>query len=125
MEALVFFVIVFVLVGALVFYLKKASVSTQKDLARKQRNSILTRRHQNEQLATPENNRLSSNEEVWQARRRHVGLVSEDSGKTKGQRYFKYRTESEPEYDGYSRSDRHRVTPAHISEEKHVGDFKL
>ena len=122
MKALIFFIIVFGVVAVLAYYLRKSSASARADLARKEREVRREKLRRSAPLATPGNNRLANNQEVWRARRQHVALVSESADKTTGQRYFKYRKDAEPEYDGYSRTDRHHITPARIKDEPGLDD---
>jgi hypothetical protein len=66
--------------------------------------------------ATPGNNLLADNQKIWKARCQHmVEAGSEVTGSNAPQGF-----EAEPAYDGYSRSDRHHLTPAHIKKEQHI-----
>lgn len=57
----------------------------------------------------PGNNVLSDNQRVWNERRKHL----QNPTRIRGYKAHYARFEDEPEYDGYSRRDRHRLTPAH------------
>jgi hypothetical protein len=66
--------------------------------------------------AAPGNNLLADNQKIWKARCQHmVEPGSEVTGSNAPQSF-----EAEPAYDGYSRSDRHHLTPARIQEEQHI-----
>ena len=66
--------------------------------------------------ATPGNNLLADKQKIWKTRCQHVAHTgSEVAGFNDPQS-----SEEEPAYDGYSRSDRYHLSPAHIQEEKHI-----
>ncbi len=125
MQVLFFFVLVFGAVGVLAYSLKKTSRSATTELSREQREKRQAKRLRLDQVAPPGNNLLCHNDEFWKARRKHVSLVTESSDITTGQRHFKYRKDAEPEYDGYSRADRHRLTPGRIKEEGRIEDIEV
>jgi hypothetical protein len=66
--------------------------------------------------ATPGNNLLADRQKIWKARCQHVA----HPGSTKTGSNDPQSFEEEQAYDGYSRSDRHHLSPAHIQEEKHI-----
>jgi hypothetical protein len=63
--------------------------------------------------ATPGNNLLADKEKIWKTRCQHVAHPGSDVADFND-------FEDEPAYDGYSRSDRYHLSPAHIQEEKHI-----
>jgi hypothetical protein len=73
-----------------------------------------------EKLETPVDNLLSHREEIWQSRRKKG-----KSGVLRTNRFIP-RSESsgDPEYDGFSRRDRHHVRSrtAQVKEEGHLAD---
>jgi len=74
-------------------------------------------------LSTPGNNLLANNNKVWKKRCKQEAHLSED-GNVTGSRSAQDITE-EPAYDGYSRRDRHHLSPAaHIENEKHIDGMK-
>ena len=66
--------------------------------------------------ATPGNNLLADNEKIWKTRCQHVAHTGSKATGFNDPQSF----EEEPAYDGYSRSDRYHLSPAHIQEEKHI-----
>lgn len=125
MEAILFFTFFAVAVSLLGYFLRRTSSAAKMKLARKEKAALMAKMPRSEKLTTGGHNLLTSRDEVWRTRRQHVGLVSESADKTVGQRYFAYKPDAEPEYDGYSRADRHRVTPAHIKAEGNIEDIKV
>ena len=125
MEAILFFTFFAVAVSLLGYFLRRTSSAAKMDLARKERAARTAQRLRDEKFTPAGHNLLASRDEVWRTRRQHVGLVSESADKTVGQRSFTYKPNAEPEYDGYSRADRHRVTPAQIKAEGHIEDIKV
>jgi hypothetical protein len=119
MEIVIFFVFIAVCAFALVWASKKtkseADLQHQKRLGRNKSRA--------EKLVAPRDSLLAHNDQVWQSRRQHAhsGIVatnkfvpkSEDSGT--------------PEYDGYSRRDRHHVTDqgAQVMDEHREEDFTM
>lgn len=87
----------------------------RKELAVKQRNS---RSLGSGKLETPADTVLSHRDELWQKRTNDttMGVVRTNRFAPKSDASF------EPEYDGYSRRDRHHLTPkpTHVKEEDHV-----
>jgi hypothetical protein len=84
----------------------------QTDLAPRSR-----RQAKSDLLTTPADHLLTHKEDLWEKRRKQAARGP------KPQRKFvpKFEQRAEPEYDGYSRRDRHHVTPrASVRSEKHV-----
>jgi hypothetical protein len=115
MEIVIFFVFIAVCAFALVWASRKTRAET--DLARKQR--VKRKKARSEKLAVPSDNLLSHNDQVWQTRRHHA-----TTGVERTDRFVpKSESSGTPEYDGYSRRDRHHVRErtAQIKEE-HSGE---
>ena len=73
-----------------------------------------------DKLAPPLDSRLSNKNEIWALRRKQAS-----EGYAAKQSFIPKSAGKEPEYDGYSRRDRHHVTSKeHIKEEAHVEDAK-
>lgn len=123
MNALLFFLAIATVVSLLAYFLRKTSIGRRTELARKEREAKWKKQLRAERMGTVGNNRLSNSDAVWQARRQHMSLVTESAEKTQGQRFFAYKPGDEPEYDGYSRADRHHVTPAKIKKEGSIDDI--
>ena len=73
-----------------------------------------------DKLAPPLDSRLAHKEEIWALRRKHAseGIAAKQS-------FIPKSAGKVPEYDGYSRRDRHHVTAKeHIKDEAHIGDAK-
>ena len=101
MEIAIFFVFIAVCAFALVWASRKTRAET--DLARKQR--VKRRKEQSEKLMAPSDNLLSHNDQVWQTRRQHAS-----TGVQRTDQFVpKFESKGAPEYDGYSRRDRHHV----------------
>lgn len=88
-----------------------------KELTGKQRNVLSSG---TEKLKTPADTVMAHRDELWQMRRRDstMGVVRTNRFVPKSESSF------EPEYDGYSRRDRHHLTPkpTHIKEEDHIDE---
>lgn len=125
MEALLFLMLIVVGISTIVYFMRKTSSVTKARLARKEKQIEKLRWDRAEKLATAGSARLSDKDEIWRARRNRVSLAADSANKTVGARYFKYAHDGEPTYDGYSRSDRHHITPARISPERHLDDIVL
>lgn len=125
MEALLFLLLIIVGISTIVYFMRKTSSVTKARLERKEEQILKARWQRAETLATAGSARLSDKDEVWRARRNRVSLASDSANKTVGTRYFKYAPDEEPTYDGYSRSDRHHITPARIGRERHLDDIVL
>ena len=71
-----------------------------------------------DKLAPPLDSRLSHKEEIWALRRKHAseGIAAKQS-------FIPKSAGKAPEYDGYSRRDRHHLTRSgHVKEEAHIDD---
>jgi len=75
-----------------------------------------------EKLVTPADSILSHKEEIWQKRRKHA-----TKGASPTPSFIpKSVAAKKPEYDGYSRRDRHHVTPEEqVKKEAHVEDLQM
>lgn len=101
MEIIVFFAFIAVCALALLWASKRSK--SEADLVRKQRLARTGTRA--EKLVSPRDSVLAHREEVWQNRRKHATV-----GVTATNRFVpKSDTIDAPEYDGYSRRDRHHV----------------
>jgi len=125
MEALLFLLFVAIAIALMAYFLKKPSRTVKTKLSAKEEKIRQSMKIHSEKLNTANSPRLSNREEVWRTRRQHLALASESAEKTVGTRYFKYKSAEEPTYDGYSRSDRHHITPARIKRERHLDDIEL
>lgn len=101
MEIVVFFVFVAVCAFALVWASKKTKAET--DLAHKQR--VARNNDRSEKLVAPRDSLLAHKDEVWETRRHHATVGVESTNKF----VPKSETSDAPEYDGYSRRNRHHV----------------
>lgn len=100
MEIAVFFAFIAVCALALLWASRKSK--SEADLMRKQR---LARSTRADKLVSPRDSLLAHRDEVWQNRRKHATV-----GVTATNRFVpKSETIDAPEYDGYSRRDRHHV----------------
>ena len=125
MEALLFLFFITATLCAVVYFMRKTSSATRAELSRKQKHIQKTPWQHEDKLVRSSSSRLADKDEVWRTRRQHVALASESANKTVGTRYFKYKDGEEPGYDGYSRSDRHHITPARIRKERRLEDIKV
>ena len=119
MEIVIFFVFIAVCAFALVWASRKTKSET--DLARKQR--VRRNKERSDKLAAPSDNLLSHNDQVWQTRRHHATTGVERTDKF----VPKSKSSGTPEYDGYSRRDRHHVhdRSAHIKEEQEQKELTM
>ena len=101
MEIVIFFVFIGVCAFALVWASRKTR--SEAELARQQR--IDRNKDRSEKLVAPADNLLAHNDQVWQTRRHHATTGVEHTNK------FVPKSEDSgtPEYDGFSRRDRHHV----------------
>ncbi len=103
METIYFLVFIGVCAFAVVWATRRSKKQT--DLAAKRKTS---RPASEEKLARPLDNRLSHREQIWDARRTRTS-----KGYTEHQTFVpKSESRGFEEYDGYSRRDRHHVTPS-------------
>jgi len=112
----VYFLIFIGICGFAVLWATRRSKS-QIDLSAK--NKSIHRAATAEKLERPMDNRLSHREQIWESRRTRTSKGYEEH-KT----YVpKSLTGGAPEYDGYSRRDRHHLTPSgHVKEKTHFKD---
>jgi hypothetical protein len=92
----------------------------ERDLARRMPSA---RKPKASKLHTPADNVLSHREEIWHTRRHNAA-----ASVAKTNRYVPRSVSSqEPEYDGYSRRDRHHLTPesAHVKDESQADDLSI
>jgi hypothetical protein len=113
METIYFLIITGVIAFAIVWFARRPKTNT--DLAaRKARKDFA---ESDKLLKTPAGHRLSRKEELWEERRRQARKGHNEPGKF----VPKFQKSAEPEYDGYSRRDRHHVTSSeHVKEESHI-----
>lgn len=114
LEMEVLYFIAFVSVCAVIVVAAvRPSKKKQKEQVRQQ-HKLRSKKAQTELLSTPANYTLSRTDQVWRSKRRkHVEDV------TVTNRFVpRSKSAGEPEYDGYSRRDRHHVIvgTAHIKE---------
>ncbi len=111
--------ILFVVVCALVVFWAMRKSQTETDLVR-QRKIAQLKKSGAEKLETPRDNLLSHNNELWQSRRQRP-----TTGVSRTNQFVpKSELRGEPEYDGYSRRDRHHVRErtAKVKQEGHIED---
>jgi len=125
MDALLFMLFVVVGISLLAYFMKKSSSAAKTRLHRKEKQIQKAGLPRADVLATPGITRLSDKDEIWRTRRNHLSRASKSADHTLGTRYFKYQADEEPSYDGYSRSERHHITPARIRRERHLDDIVL
>jgi hypothetical protein len=119
MESILFFLVIFAAIAGL-YWLKHRSHGAPS------RSAPPSSHHASQagnttQLSTPGNNLLASNNKVWNTRRKHAANMA-----VKGDQFkSNVRFEEEPEYDGYSRRDRHHLAPAHIKDEQHADELAM
>lgn len=119
MEIVIFFVFIAVCAFALVWASRKTKSETE--LARKQR--VDRNKERTEKLVAPRDNLLAHNDQVWQSRRQHA-----NTGVERTDRFVpKSDSTGTPEYDGYSRRDRHHVheRTAQIKEDPHEKELSM
>ena len=109
---IVLFLVLIGIISIVLLFLGMGS-KRRKDLSKQRRSS---RKEVSEKLVTPADNVLAHRDELWRMRTRGNTM---DVAKTNS---FVPRS-AEPEYDGYSRRDRHHLTPkaTHVKTEGHVG----
>jgi hypothetical protein len=109
METVIFLIFVGVCAFVAVWVTRKSG--KQKDLSR-------TR---SEKLTPTTHDRLSRKEDIWEARRQFA-----QKNLSSVQKYVpKSAAAAEPEYDGYSRRDRHHLTTVgKVKKESHLEDSK-
>lgn len=118
MEIIVFFGFIAVCAFALVWASRKTRSETE--LASKMRRKRNESR--SEKLSTPRDSLLAHNDQIWQSRRQH-----HTTGVQNTNRFVpKSETDGSPEYDGFSRRDRHHVydRSAQVKEE-HADEFTM
>jgi hypothetical protein len=114
METIYFLVFVGVIAFAVVWAARKSN-NDKKDLASKRKSKKANSTP--DLLSTPAGTRLSRKDEIWELRREHA---SKDLSAAK--RFVpKFESGAEPQYDGYSRRDRHHLTTVgKVAEESHT-----
>lgn len=118
MEMIYFLVFIVVSLG-LVMWLSRKSRDTHSLDRRKSRGSLSG----NGKLRQPADSRLTHRDEIWNA---HRQKAMRDVSRT--DRYIPRSQKSgEPEYDGYSRRDRHHVTSraVHVKDEGHADEVPV
>ena len=102
MEIVIFLVFVGICAFALVWATRN-STSRPTDLER--RKQLRAKKVRSEKLETPRDHLLSHSDEVWQKRRKKA-----NGGVSKTNAFVpRFESSGTPEYDGYSRRDRHHV----------------
>ncbi len=119
MESILFILVILAAVGGL-FWLKHRSHRASKRSAPPSMKHV-SHAGSTTQLSTPGNNLLASNHKVWKKRRKHAANMAVKGDDFKSDVWF----EEEPEYDGYSRRDRHHLAPAHIKDEQHADELAM
>jgi hypothetical protein len=115
METIYFLIFVGVCACAVVW----ATRNTKKKTNLAARNKARQAKMSSDKLATPADARLAHKRQIWEARKH---LVTEGYD---GRQSFipKSVAGGDPEYDGYSRRDRHHLTRSgHVKEEAHIDD---
>lgn len=102
MEMVIFLVFVGICAFALVWATRRSSTQATDLERRKQQRA---RKLRSEKLETPRDHLLSHSDEIWQKRRKKA-----TSGVVKTNAFVpRFEGSGIPEYDGYSRRDRHHV----------------
>ena len=121
METIYFLMFIGVCAFAVVWATRRSKTNTDLGSRRTPTRNNL----HSDKLHTPTNNRLAHKKELWEARRKHA---TKGIGSRK-QFIPKFEAAKEAQYDGYSRRDRHHVTPTEaVKEEAHIeghGDFSM
>jgi hypothetical protein len=118
MEMVYFLVFIAVSLG-LVMWLSRKSRDTHSLERRKERGNLSRARR----LRQPVDSRLAHRDELWNAHRQEA---QRDVSRT--DRYIPRSEKSDaPEYDGYSRRDRHHVTSkaVHVKDEGHAEEVPV
>ena len=119
MEIVVFFVFIAVCAFALVWASRRTRSETELERTRRRERN----KSSADKLSAPRDNLLSHNDQVWRSRRQHA-----TSGVLATNRFVpKSEASGTPEYDGYSRRDRHHVMDpnAHIKDERKEDEFTM
>lgn len=118
MEIVLF--ISFIAVCAVVLML--ASGKSRKDGNAAQKRKAIARKTRQDLLATPSEYTLSKAEKVWHTRRNSANV-----GVSRTNAFVARSLGQDPEYDGYSRRDRHHVRDrnAHIKTEAHTEEPQM
>lgn len=116
MEIVIFLMFIAVCAFALLWASRKTKAETRAaNRRRAERNA-----KRGEALRSPKDSLLSHGDQVWASRRQHA-----NSGVEKTNRFVpKSESSGVPEYDGYSRRDRHHVRQrtAQVKGESHIED---
>ncbi len=115
METIYF--LIFIGVSAIVVVWATRNTKTKTNLAA--RNKAKQARMSSDKLITPADTRLTHKRQMWEARKNHAGkdYVEKQSFIPKSV------SGGDPEYDGWSRRDRHHVTVSgHVKEDAHITD---
>ena len=121
METIYFLVFIGVCAFAVVWATRRSKTGTDLGSRRAPTHNNL----HSDKLQVPANNRLAHKKELWEARCKHA-----TKGIGSGERFIpKFEAAKEAQYDGYSRRDRHHVSPTEaVKEEAHIeglGDFSM
>ena len=117
MEITIFFI--FIAVCAVALF--AASRKTRTETDRAAREKALRKAALAEKLATPRDNVLAHGDQVWQSRRQHA-----TTDVTPTNRFApESKSHGEPEYDGYSRRDRHHVHDSKAKIHESIDDDEL
>ena len=113
METIYFLVFIGVCAFAVVWATRRSKTGTDLGSRRTPTRNNL----HSDKLLTPGNNRLAHKNELWEARRKHA-----TKGINSRQQFIpKSEAAKEAQYDGYSRRDRHHVSPTEaVKEEAHI-----
>lgn len=119
MEIIIFFAFIAVCAVALVW----ASRKTKSETALEHRKRVRRNKSRAEKLVAPADNLLAHKDEVWLSRRHHATTGVERTNK------FVPKSEDTgtPEYDGFSRRDRHHVRErtAQVKEDRDEESFTM
>ncbi len=121
METIYFLIFIGVCAFAVIWVTRRSKKRT--DLGSR-RTSARNNLH-SDKLLTPADNRLAHKNELWEARRQQANKDL----RSRQQFIPRFEAAKEAQYDGYSRRDRHHVTPSEaVKEEAHIeghGDFSM
>ena len=122
MKSLLFFVVILAGVAVLFWVMRRSSMKESTDLSRPRLDPDPVRISAGAAaLATPENDVMADNDEIWQARRKRAHNISAATDGSDS--YVEF--EDEPEYNGHSKRDRQRPVPAQVKEEQPVDELEM
>jgi hypothetical protein len=116
-------VIFFAFIGVCAFALVWASRKTKSEAELARQNRMARNEERTDKLVSPRDNLLAHGDQVWQSRRQHANSGVEEINPF----VLKSEATDGPEYDGYSRRNRHHVRErtAQIKEDTPAEEFTM